>query len=880
MIEKPKIIIASHAGTDFDSLASMVAAHKLYPDSQPVLVAGCDINVREFMSLYTDVFFLANVSDADLSEVKTVIATDVGTKRRLGQKVGELLDRDDVKVILYDHHITEDKDFRIDELHQANFGSATTVVLSELLPKKVEINPMEATLFALGIYEDTGNLTYTTTTPRDLEIVAKLLKFGARLDIVTRFLSHQLNPMQRQLLQKLLLNIREMNINGHNITFTTAAMNVWVEEFALLTHMVGEMENADVVFALVEMKDKLYIVGRSRIPSVNVADVLAYFGGGGHAYAASATAPGGKINRALPSLIDCLRDMVPPGITARDIMSSPVVTIDPDEPITAAYEKMIRNGHSGLVVLNKEDDNIAGLISRKDVDKAISHDLGHAPLKSVMSYQVITVNERTTLDEMKDLLISHGVGRLPVMFGGKLIGIVTRSDILRAIHLQTQMGSSKRIRSEAERKILLNLARLAPEYKGYIEKAGEVGDRLGYQVFLVGGIVRDLIMARENLDLDFLVEGCGEDFSTELGRIFNAKVDLNERFGTAKIHIRDDFHLDVALCRCEYYRRPGALPEVTPSGLKDDLYRRDFTVNALAIRVNPSGFGELIDFFRGVRDLEHKIIRTLHPLSFVDDPTRIFRAIRFEGRLGFKIDDETLHQAHVALESDIFAKITPERIRHEMELILKENNPSAIILRGDDIGLWKRVDIALKIDRSLFEPEDRIAIAWKQYGEKSDAEIWRVYLPALFVNLSSKTLLRIIEDMNFDHNADEVMRSVADGAKNVKKALKGLTVKDIRKYVPIFSALRIEALVFLTALFKQDENNMTILKNYLENIRNVVLEMDGDDLIRMGHKPSALFKEAFREAYYMKLEGHLSGKKDELKFAHEYLLKLEKGKNQ
>ena len=875
MTDKPEIIIASHAGTDFDSLASMMAACKLFADSQPVLVAGTDINVREFLSLYGDVFNLQNASEVDMTNVKTLVVTDVGQKRRLGNKVSTLLDRNDVRVILYDHHLTEEKDFKIDEIHQGNYGSATTVVMREILAKNVEINPMEATLFTLGIYEDTGTLTFTTTTPYDLEAIAALLNRGARLDIVTRFLTHQLNPDQRQMLQKMLLNVRSMNLNGHNITFTTAKMNVWVEEFALLTHKVGEMENSDVIFALGEMKDKLYIVGRSRIQSVNVADVLSVFGGGGHSSAASATVPDGKINRVLPSLIDSIRDIVPPGITAADIMSTPVVTIDPDESIQKAYEKMVHDGHSGLVVARHDDDNILGIIQRRDVDKALSHNLGHAPVKSVMNHDVITVNERTTLDEMKDLIIEHHIGRLPVMFGGKLSGIVTRSDILRAIHLQTRMGGTRRIRPEAERKILLNIARLAPEYKNYIEKAGEVGDRCGYQVFLVGGIVRDLIMGRENLDIDFLVEGCGTDFAMELGRVLKARVDMNERFNTAKVHIRDDFHIDVALCRCDYYRRPGALPEVSPSGLKDDLYRRDFTINALAIRVNSSGFGELIDFFRGVRDLENKRIRTLHTLSFIDDPTRILRAIRFEGRLGFRMDDETLHQAKTALESDLFNKITPERIRHEIELILKESHPAPIILRGDDIGLWRRVNPELIIERSFFDPVDQINAAWSGVSVVSDIEAWRAYLPALFVNLSEKTTLQLIDEMNFDHAATETMEQVAERAVFIRNKLVGLKIESVRQYVPIFSGLRVESLVFLVALFKRYDEFMVLLKNYIDKLRFVTLEINGEDLIKLGHKPSPNFKEAFREAYFLKLEGKLTGRDEELKFANDYLKKLE-----
>ncbi|MFH1516101.1 MAG: CBS domain-containing protein, partial [bacterium] len=737
---KPEIIIASHAGTDFDSLASMVACKRLYPNAQVVLVAGVDENVREFLSLYEDVFKIENITDIDLSEVKTLVVTDVGQRRRLGEKICALMEQDNIKIILYDHHLTEEKDFVSNELHLENFGSATTVVLNEVLSCELSFDPMEATLYALGIYEDTGSLTFSSTTSRDLEIVAELIRKGARLDIVTRFLSHQLEPPQRQLLQKMLLNVREMHLNGRNITFTTARMNVWVKELALLTQKVSEMENADVIFSVVEMKEKLYVVGRSRLPGVNVADVLGYFGGGGHYAAASATIPSGKINRILPALIDTFRDIVPSGITAADIISSPVLTIDPDDPISSAYEKMVRNGHSGLVVVDQTDNDISGLISRKDVDKALSHELGHAPVKSIMVREVITVNEGTTLDEIQELVIERNIGRLPVMFGGKLKGIVTRSDILKAVHRQTRLETGGRMISEVERKVLLNLEKLAPVYKKYIDTAGELGHRLGYQVFLVGGIVRDLIIGRENLDIDFLVEGSGHDFAEEFGKEFDAKVDFIDRFSTAKIHVSLETTIDIAMCRCEYYRKPGALPDVAPSGLRDDLYRRDFTINALAIRLNPVGFGELIDFFRGANDLEDRRIRILHTLSFVDDPTRVFRAIRFEGRLGFRMDDETQHQATIALQDNMLEKIAPERIRNEIELILKENDPISIIIRAEEIGLLKRIHSNIKLNHTFFDPPDLIEVLRQKYFKGRDIKPWRMYLPLLFVNLNEKNL--------------------------------------------------------------------------------------------------------------------------------------------
>ncbi|MDD4894296.1 MAG: hypothetical protein PHW54_03160, partial [Candidatus Omnitrophica bacterium] len=219
------------------------------------------------------------------------------------------------------------------------------------------------------------------------------------------------------------------------------------------------------------------------------------------------------------------------------------------------------------------------------------------------------------------------------------------------------------------------LSKLPKEIRDFISVAGDVAFSCGMPVYLVGGFVRDLILGVDNLDLDIVVEGDGIKFAELLSLKLNAGLTLHRRFGTATLIIDKYFKVDIATARREYYPEPAHLPEVTCGTLKDDLIRRDFTINAMAVSINRRDFGTFIDCFGGKKDLAAKKIRVLHDLSFIDDPTRILRAIRFEQRYSFRIEPKTLKLLREAKRLKMLEKVQPQRLRDELILLLKENKP-------------------------------------------------------------------------------------------------------------------------------------------------------------------------------------------------------------
>ncbi len=234
-----------------------------------------------------------------------------------------------------------------------------------------------------------------------------------------------------------------------------------------------------------------------------------------------------------------------------------------------------------------------------------------------------------------------------------------------------------------------------------LRNLGKSADDLGFNAYAVGGFVRDLWLRRDNFDIDVVVEGDGIAFARHLERTVGVHVRSHEKFGTAVVVYPDDFKVDIATARTEYYEYPGALPVVEGSTLKLDLYRRDFTINTLAVKLNPRVFGTLIDFFGAIRDLKERVIRVIQNLSFVEDPTRIFRAIRFEKRFDFTIGKQTEKLIKNAVKLNVFDRLAGIRLLSELELIFDEEDPYAIIERLSTFDLLKFLHPNLKISEQM-----------------------------------------------------------------------------------------------------------------------------------------------------------------------------------
>ncbi|MFH1002419.1 MAG: CBS domain-containing protein, partial [bacterium] len=785
----------------------------------------------------------------------------------------------DLEIHIYDHHPSTADDIKGDINAIEEVGATTTIMLKKIRKMNLEISPIEATLFALGIYEDTGSLTFSTTTIDDINSISYLFDKGIKLKVVANFINIGLSLTQKKLLNKLLLSSKEISCKGIRINMAKAEVKNYTEGLALLTHRLIEIENSDVFFTIVKMAERIYIVGRSRTNSVDVDEVLKELGGGGHFQAASAVVKDLSLDELEKKLIMILEKKVRAGIVAKDIMSSPIKTVNTLASIEETKKILLRYGHNGIPVV--EAGELKGIITMQEVNKAKQHGLGKELVSKYMSDQVVTVKLNTPLTEIQELMINYDIGRILVVSQeDKLVGIITRTDLIRNLygegHIPKRSFSTYvETSSNIERKKQIELIeKIFPKrVKDVLNKIGEIGDRLDFPVFMVGGIVRDLFLGIKNYDLDIVVEGEGIKFARELSRDLGGRTRSHEKFGTAIVILADDFKIDVATARREFYEYPAAFPKVELSSIKKDLYRRDFTINAMAIQLNQKYFGKLIDFFGGQKDLRIGIIRVLYNLSFVEDPARIIRAIRFEQRYNFKMNKTTEDFLKKAIGDKLLSRLRKKRITEELILILKEENPLKSLKRMEELEALKYILPEFELNEEIVERLNKVKDNfdfWTRDIPDEKIELWVIYFCCLIRNLKKSQLQKIykkliikqkfIDKINYCYlNLDQIIKMISQKTK-ISPSVIYLTLKGLPNEV-----------LFLALVESGTNITKERINNYFKKYKRKSLYISGKELKELQVKPGPIYSQILNKLLCAQLDGEVKNKSDEIRFVKNIL---------
>ena len=856
-------IVVGHANPDFDAYAATVAATKLFPGAHGVFLGTQNTNVRAFHNLHVDFLDFLDLRGLDLESIDRLIMVDTRDPDRIGELRGVALSPD-VEVIVFDHHPPADGDLDGVDDRSLPVGATTSILVHEIRREGIALTPLEASLLLLGIHEDTGSLTYPGATAYDADAAAFLMGIGADMEVLNQFLMRSLDDQQRALLTELTETLEVWDVNGQPIAVGTAQTEEYVDSAGVLTHYIVEDMGFRVAVALIQMEDRLQVVARSRMNEVDVGEAMKHLGGGGHAQAASAAMRGTTVPAAISRLREALQAEVRPPLTANDIMSSPVRTITEEVTIAEAGELMARWGHGGLPVV--EGKRLVGLITRKDFDKAHRHDLDHAPVKGFMARGVITVTSDAGLPELERLLATAGIGRVPVVEGEDLLGIVTRKDLLRAQHGERYLDRmAPRAGEASSTQFLAAFESLIPEdARNALRRLGELAEERGVRAHVVGGFVRDMLLGRKNLDMDVVVEGDGVEFSQSAAELFGARVKIHRRFGTAVLVLSKELHVDITSARTEYYTRPGALPTVERSSLRQDLFRRDFSINAMAACINPDCFGAIADPFGGRRDLGKGTLRVLHSLSFVEDPTRVLRAARFEKRYGFPMDASSEELARRAVEMQVLDEVSGARLREEMLDIIDEDSPSDVFQRLEDIGA---LAILLYLDASADRVIEALAKTERGYkrleGRFSRKPRRRVTLVASMVHGADGRLAdKWLSHLRFGREYGDPTRSVAErGPLALKRLSDGRKMRDSRLF-HVCEPLPAEVLIYLWSI--GEEKARKRVERYIEEISRVEPEVTGEDLIEMGLAPGPGFSAILSQARDDRLDGKTVGREAEM----------------
>lgn len=421
--------------------------------------------------------------------------------------------------------------------------------------------------------------------------------------------------------------------------------------------------------------------------------------------------------------------------------------------------------------------------------------------------------------------------------------------------------------------LVKNLDNLPPDILKLFRQIGKTAQENECRVFVVGGVIRDLYLGRENFDFDIVVEGDGIGLSKILAAKFKAKLVDHEKFATAVLFMPNGIKIDIATARKEIYEHPGALPKVTPGSIEDDLLRRDFSINAMAVSLNPEDFGELIDFSDGLSDLKKKVIRVLHDLSFVDDPTRILRAIRFEQRLRFKIEDHSLKLINEALKHRAFETIKPPRIWHELILILYEKGPKKYFIRISKICGLKFIHPKLRLNRDtlkLFDSVDKLLSAYERlYPHNERVENWFLYFMALTDTLKRNEIKQVAEKFNLKKDQRDRLYSF----KNLNKDFFNFLGKNNLQPSQVYVLL--EHLSYETILILRAKSENKIIKKRIDDFLNIYdkvkLSINGDYLAELGVSLDSGFKKVLDKIFYKKLDGKLRTKDEEIEYARKLI---------
>ncbi len=755
-------LITTHPNADVDGLASMVAARHLY--EQPLL-AFSGGTTAVVQALLSDLIPLEVLTprQVDLAKIARVVLCDINGPDRAGHfaKLAATL-----PLHIYDHHPLPDQQPAPQQLTYAPLGATTTLMVEQLQMQQITISPWEATLMVMGIYEETAHLTYATTTVRDVQAVAWLLEQKADLGRVQQALEHAMTAPQVALLNSLTQTVEVRYHGGYKVALATAHVDHYVTDVADLAshllkmpppadgtadHHTTDSAPLDGLVVLVAMAGKIVLVARGNQPLLALHQLAARFGGGGHPTAAAATLKDTTLTDATEQVWAALSLQLSERQTAAQVMSSHPVTLNPDATVEAAETCLTRYGIDTLLVT--EGDTLRGLLHRDTIHKALFHQLGHLPVAEIMEAEPATATPTTPLTDLQAEMVPYGIRLMPIVDGTRLVGCITRTDLLKAMHRDLQVDAA--LTAPHSHNILRQLQqRLPGPVLDLLKEIGQQAEAQQTGVYLVGGMVRDLLWSGpqgaphdhliDSPDVDLVVEGDAIAFAQGWAGRHKAHLHTHERFGTATVDLTNatalpeglakGLTLDFATARTEFYAHPAALPEVENSSLKRDLHRRDFTFNALAVALHGPDFGRLIDYFGGERDLTAGRIRVLHTLSFAEDPTRALRAVRFAVRFGFTIGEHTQRLMRAAGKMGLYQRLSGKRLRTELIYLLSEHDPAEGILQLGRFGVLAGIDPQLGDGSDLPALLRRVAeaLAWYRLQAVPDPlENWQVYLLAL-----------------------------------------------------------------------------------------------------------------------------------------------------
>ena len=719
-------IITTINNPDFDIFASAIAAQRIFKDHNIIFPGNFTPDISNYLK-NTGVYFpYYLIEELNIKKISSLVI--VGTTSL------ELINREIVKKIESIENIYFiDNEKKENELEKNityicdESSACISIVIDKIFEHNSTISDEESKLFLTALYKKTNNFLKNNIQQVDFKAAAKLINKNINIKEIAKYSHNPLLNFSNDIFRKLLLNMKSYNNSGLTLGITYIKNEEFHDSFLINLERLWDSLDYDTLIVLYQIREKTYFYCKTR----EIFDLKTLLTPFFINIKKERTAFGFynilNIEKIRNQIRDNFEKISLDFRKIKNIMTSPVRTVFANMTVKEVNKIMDQTGHKNLPVIKKE--KIVGIIRRKEIKLAIQHKMHHTRIEKLMNKSIIAINKEKSIQHAKELFHKNNMNCLLVLENGILLGIVTTKDLFIKDYETTEM----RIDIPQTQKITNLINRRVPkEIQSILKIIGSLSSTYDISVFVVGGFVRDLILNRDNLDLDIVVEGNANEFTEKIADFLNIKVEHHKEFLTSKLTFKNGITVDFASARTEYYEKPAILPRVKMSTIKKDLYRRDFSINAMAIKLNTEEYGILVDFFNSRGDLISKKIRILHNLSFLEDPTRILRGIRFEQRFDFSFEETTLTLLKEAVKKKFLERVSGQRLREELINILKEKNPFYSIKRIKDLRIYTHLIRGSKINRkvekmflSFFENvEDNSKI----YGKPSLFEIFAIFL--------------------------------------------------------------------------------------------------------------------------------------------------------
>lgn len=863
-----KTLITCHSNADYDAFSSMLAIRHLFAGSILLYPGSQEKKLQKiFSELEPAEYGLANPGDIDWSEIEHLVIVDTAQKSRL-KHAEKLLENNNISIEIWDHHPMSADDLEADIRHIKVIGSTTALIVKALDERGISLSPPEATLIGLGIYGDTGSFTYSSTTPEDFQAAAWLLRQGMDVNRISDLAAHELTSVHIHALDKLLESAKRVIINDLTVILAEVSLDHYLGDFAHIAQKFMELEKFDALFAIGAMVDRIQIVARSRSEKIDVGKICSELGGGGHAFAASVSLKNRSTVEVRELITQTLYLHGQKEKQASDFMSAPPVGIVEGTSIRSADELMLHFGLKSVPVFQEGTRRCTGIIEARMTKKALLHGLGNASVDEYMIRRIFTAPPTASIRELASIIVGRQQRLVPIVLHDEAIGVVSRTDLINV--LAEEKYDEQYLESSINRRS--NIAglmrdRLPARVQKLLKMAGELGRQQKIPVYVVGGFVRDLLLGRPNNDIDLVVEGNGIGFANRLAQSLKGRVREHKKFLTSVILYPGEHgeeRIDVATARLEYYESPASLPIVELSSIKKDLFRRDFSINSLAIRLDAPQCAQLIDFFGGRRDLKDRIVRVLHTLSFVEDPTRCLRAIRFEQRYNFRIGSGTEKLIRNSISMEMMGKLSPQRIFNEYAHICEESDPPACFSRMDELGLMNailphRKDHELK--KHVLERCHEMHSWYNLLYFEEKIRPWFLYFLALTHNFNYRDAASSYDALGLPQakknqllHSREQMRAIRQKLGKWQKDNENSAHPAISELYNLLLPLSLECLVFMMATNGNEYMEM-ILSRFITSWRQQKPDIGGEDLKRLGLAPGPEYTLILAKLLSLKLNG-------------------------